>query len=139
VTPSSNPWSGFSHDPRDPAHATLRVSDLVSIRALARPGATDLATASPAEIRARAVERYASDRREAVLGFLGPSLICWVIWSAVMFGGFPWPLFVMLGTGINLLRTVVRKSDIIDGHVRSLERKQAKALKPKKTEGPDQQ
>ncbi|MCW2766948.1 MAG: hypothetical protein JWO11_2907 [Nocardioides sp.] len=183
MTQPTNPWSGFSHDPREPAHAALRASDLdrdlvqqvlteayadgrldraefdersehtvaartlgelpplmqdlVSSRALAKPGSTDLATATPDELRARAVEKYASDRREALLGFLGPSLICWAIWAAVMLGGFPWPLFVMLGTGINLLRTLVRRSDIIEGHVRSLERKQAKALKPKKTDGPD--
>jgi hypothetical protein len=182
VTPPTDPWSGFSLDPRDPAHAALRASDLdrelvqqvlteayadgrldreefdersehtttartlgelpplmtdlVSSRALARRTGSDLATASPDELRAMAVTRYASDRREAVLGFLGPSLICWAIWAAVMFGGFPWPLFVMLGTGINLIRTVVRKPDIIEGHVRNLERKQAKALKPKKPEEP---
>lgn len=182
MTPPTNPWPGFSHDPRDPAHAALRASDLdrevvqqvlveayadgrldreefdersertstartlgelpalmadlVSSRELAKPGTTDLALATPDELRARAVEKYAHDRREAVMGFIGPSLICWVIWSAVMFGGFPWPLFVMLGTGINLIQTLVRRSDIIDGHVRSLERKQAKALKPKKSEPP---
>jgi hypothetical protein len=181
----TSPWPGFSHDPRDPAHAALRASDLdralvqqvlveayadgrldreefderserttaartlgdlpalmedlVSTRALAKAsGSQDLATASPEEIRTRAVAKYESDRREAVLGFLIPSLVTWGIWAAVMFGGFPWPLFVMLATGINLLRTLVRRSDLIENNVRYLERKQAKALKPrKKPDGPD--
>lgn len=112
------------------------MSDLVANRSPVQRGVTDLATASPDDLRARAVEKYASDRREAILGFLGPSLICWAIWAAVMFGGFPWPVFVMLGTGINLIRTVVRKPDLIEGHVRSLEKKQAKALKPKPSPKP---
>lgn len=112
------------------------MADLVGTRSLTLRGSTDLATASADQLRAMAVERYASDRREAVMGFLAPTLICWAIWAIVMFGGFPWPLFVMLGTGINVVRTVVRKPDIIESHVRRLEKKQAKALEPPK---PDQQ
>jgi hypothetical protein len=108
------------------------MADLVSTRSLTLRGTTDIATASPDQLRAMAVERYASDRREALMGFLAPTLICWAIWSIVMFGGFPWPLFVMLGTGINLVRTVVRKPDIVESHVRRLEKKQAKALEPPK-------
>jgi uncharacterized membrane protein YccC len=119
------------------------MGDLVSSRALAKPGTTDLALASADELRTRAVEKYASDRREALMAFIGPSLITWAIWGIINWtdwaNAFPWPLFVMLGTGINLIRTVVRKSDIIESHVRSLERKQAKALKPRRSsqEGPE--
>jgi hypothetical protein len=58
---------------------------------------------------------------------LVPSLVCVVIW--VVFGlGFPWPLFVVLGTGVNLLQTLVRRDDIIEGHVRKLEKRERRAL-----------
>jgi heme exporter protein D len=46
----------------------------------------------------------------------------------VMFGAFFWPAFVILGTGINLVQTLVRRQDIVDQHVRRLERKQAKEV-----------
>ncbi len=82
----------------------------------------------PEEVVAQAVRRYEADRREAVAAFLGPSVICLVIWSIVMFGGFFWPGFVIAGTGINLLRTLVRRQDIIDRHARRLEEKQLRAI-----------
>ena len=85
------------------------------------------ALSGPEELRVRAERRYASDRREAFLGMLVPSLVCVVIW--VVFGlGFPWPLFVVLGTGVNLLQTLVRRDDIIEGHVRKLEKRERLAL-----------
>jgi len=85
------------------------------------------ALSGPEELRVRAERRYASDRREAFLGMLVPSLVCVVIW--VVFGlGFPWPLFVVLGTGVNLLQTLVRRDDIIEGHVRKLEKRERRAL-----------
>jgi hypothetical protein len=87
---------------------------------LARPGSPDLV--------AQAQRKYESDRREAVAGFVVPSVICLVIWSVVMFGGFFWPAFVLLGTGVNLVQVLVRRQDIIDQHVRRLEKKQAKEL-----------
>lgn len=83
---------------------------------------------SPVDIRAKAVAGYRAERRDALMGFVGPSLICLVIWAIVMPGGFFWPAFVMLGTGINLLQTVVRREDIVEKKVEKLERKQAKEL-----------
>lgn len=189
MTPA-DPWAAFARDPRLPAHAALRASDLdraavhevlveayadgrldreefderseiasqartlgelpplmgdlVGTRSPALRGTADLTTASPDQLRAMAVQRYASDRREAVMTFLGPSLVCWAIWAIVNWTewdtAFPWPLFVMLGTGINLVRTLVRKPDIIESHVRRLEKKQAKALEqplPDPQTGPD--
>jgi hypothetical protein len=88
--------------------------------ALARPGSADPV--------AQATRKYERDRREAVAGFLLPSVICVVVWSVVMFGGFFWPAFVILGTGINLVQTLVRRQDIVDQHVRRLERKQAEEV-----------
>jgi len=84
------------------------------------------ATVTPETIQRRAVEKWEKNRRDALSGFLGPSIICWVIWAAVMFGGFPWPLFVMAGTGVNLVATQVRRQDIIAAEVRRLERRAEK-------------
>jgi hypothetical protein len=101
------------------------VSDLVA-SAPVRP--SGLARTGSADLVAQARRKYASDRREALAGFVVPSVICLVIWSVVMFGGFFWPAFVIAGTGINLVQTLVRRQDIIDQHVRRLEKKQAKEL-----------
>jgi hypothetical protein len=103
------------------------VADLVpSTGASARKG---LASATPADIHTQAVEKYRSDRREAVFGFLFATLVTTVIWLATTgIGSFPWPAFVALGTGLNVAKTVTRKQDIIRGHERKLERKQAKEL-----------
>lgn len=101
------------------------VADLVPDRSPRR--GTDLATASPDELRAMAVRRWESHRRQALTGLLVPSLICWIIW-VVSGAGFPWPVFVMLGTGMNLLRVLINKQDIVDEEQRRLERKQRKAL-----------
>ncbi len=121
---------------------TAYVTDLVPVAPRARRAGTDLTWAGPDEIRARAVTSWRSDVRDAAVGFLVPSLICVVIWSIVMFGDFFWPGFVMLGTGINLLQVVLRRNDLIEGHVRSLETKQAKEqakeLRARERDDPDQ-
>jgi len=80
----------------------------------------------PAELERRAVEKYRADRREAVLRFLGPSLVCVVIWAVVMPGGFFWPAFVIAATFVSLLRTVVRREDLIEANRRSLARRHEK-------------
>jgi hypothetical protein len=88
---------------------------------------------SPEQLRANAVRQYESSRRHAISGMVIPSVITIVIWFATSFGGgwhwqFPWPLFVVLGTGINLLRVLLHKQDIIEEERLRLERKRAKAL-----------
>jgi len=83
----------------------------------------------PAEdLQARAVAKYESDRREAFLGFLGPSLICLVIWYLTGHSTFFWPGFVMVGTGINLVRTLVLRQDMVESNRLKLERKREKRL-----------
>jgi hypothetical protein len=104
------------------------VGDLISTASLSttRRG---LAEATPTEMHQRAVEKYRTDRREAVFGFLFATLICTVIWFLTTGPGhFPWPAFVALGTGINVAKTVSRKREIIAGHERRLEKKRAKEL-----------
>ena len=91
--------------------------------------------AVPTSIPERAVAAYQRARREALWGFLSASLICWVIWAATSGpGGFPWPVFVMLGTGLNAGRVVVMRKDLVAEEVRKLERKEAKR---RQLPGPD--
>ena len=105
-----------------------------------------LTAATPADIQRQAEERWLEHRRHALLGFLGPSLICWAIWFAVNWnqqdGGpqldaFPWPLIVMAATLVNLLRTVVTRREIVAEEVRRLEKKRAKELKAREAHGTD--
>jgi hypothetical protein len=104
------------------------VADLVSTTDLATTR-TGLAAATPADLHRRAVESYATDRREAVFGFLFATIVCTVIWLLTSgVGSFPWPAFVALGTGIHVARTVARKREIVAGHERKLEKKRAKEL-----------
>ena len=63
------------------------------------------------------------------MGFLIPTLICWVVWGVTMFGGFPWPVFPMIGTAIPLLGTVVQRKDIIESNKRRIVRKQERELR----------
>jgi hypothetical protein len=99
------------------------VDDLLPARTAALARRED---ATPVAVQDRAVAAYRRDVREAVAGFLIPSIICMVIWLIVMPGGFFWPGFVILGTGINLLQTVLRREDIVAKHRDKLEKKQAK-------------
>ena len=90
--------------------------------------ATPAGLLTPATLLEQATSEYVSDRRQALWGFLSASVICWVIWGVTMApDGFPWPVFVMLGTGLNVLRTLVMRQDLIREELRRLERKQAKA------------
>jgi len=125
----------LEHDER--ASATLQartlgelpplVADLVPDRPLL-PAKVPLAAATPAEIQVRAVQKWRSDRREAVMGFLGSLLVTWTIWAFFMPGGFPWPLIVNAFALMNVVRVVAAKDEAISSEVRRLERKRAKEL-----------
>jgi FAD/FMN-containing dehydrogenase len=92
---------------------------------------SELALATPEQLQARAEERYRSARRQAVSGMVIPSVITIVIWLVTTApGGFPWPVFVVLGTGVNLLRVLLNKQDLVDEERRKLERQQMKELGP---------
>jgi len=103
------------------------VGDLVSPTTVPAAG-KGLAAATDQELHQRAVEKYASDRREAVFGFLFATIICTVIWLLTTAPDVPWPIFVALGTGFNVAKTVSRKNEIIANHERRLEKKRAKEL-----------
>ncbi len=102
------------------------LDDLVPSVALApwTAGALDVRS-----VEERAVARWERRRREAFMAFLIPTLICWVVWALTMFGGFPWPVFPMIGTAVPLLGTVVQKKDIIESNKRSIVRKHEKELR----------
>ncbi len=98
------------------------------------PARSGIAALDADALHARAVQHWESQRRQAVTGVLIPSVICWVIFFANGLT-FPWPLFVMLGTGLNLMRVLLHRADIIAEEERRLEKKQRKALKPPKSFG----
>lgn len=83
------------------------------------------------ELRQQAEAYYARQRREAVVAMLGPSLICVIIWVATGLG-FPWPLFVIGGTGINLVRVLIQRPDIVEERVAKLERRERKSLEKRR-------
>lgn len=122
------------HDER--VDATLGARTLGDLPALVRDlvPTTELAVRpagalAPVEIRARAEAAYRKELRDNLFGFVMPTVICWVIWSVTMLGGFPWPLFVML-SGLGVVHTLVSRDEIIAKNVAKLERKQARRLKP---------
>lgn len=83
--------------------------------------------------RQRAVEKYEAARRQAIWSFLSASVICWVIWLASNWNdglepGFPWPLFVMLGTGLNIGRVLFQRQDIINEETRRRQRRELKRI-----------
>lgn len=108
----------------DAAIASRTLGDLV-------PLVADLpvSRAPRSSIAEEAARAYVHARRQAIWGFMSASLICWVIWAVTSFGGFPWPLFVMLGTGLNAGRMVWQKDQIIEEETRRLEKKERKELK----------
>ena len=82
--------------------------------------------------RAEAERRYRDQRRQALFQFLTPTLICWVIWLSVLIGSngtpFPWPAFVMIGTGMRYVGLATNREDTIVGIEKDLEKKERKKL-----------
>ncbi len=94
---------------------------------------------TPEAVHARAVARYERSRREAVWRAIAVSTLCWVIWLATSFDSqgfdpyFPWPLFVMLGTGLNAGRIAFTRRDIVAHEARRIEKKDRKELEARET------
>lgn len=80
------------------------------------------------ELERRAAEKYLSDRREAFLEFVGPSLVCVVIW-ALTGAGFFWPGFVLVFTFLNVLRVLVNRRDMVENNKRKLLKQQEKEIR----------
>ncbi len=97
------------------------------------PLISDLVASTPvraarADLRAEAVRRYEMHRQQALVAWLVPTLICWVIWSVTMFGEFPWPAIVTVATGVRLLQLLITRQETIESIERRLERKEHKRL-----------
>ena len=107
------------------------VSDLVA-------PSTSLAASSPgrpvatADHRAEAERRYRRYLQQALWAFLTPTLICWVVWSATMFMGFPWPVFVTIGTGLRFAQLATSKQTTIESIEHSLERRDRRRLEQRR-------
>ncbi len=115
------------------------IEDLVPDRSIERHSPSSLGQASSQELRRRAELHWQAERRSAIAGFFGASLVTWAIWLATSFDGgfhpyFPWPLIVMMVSLANVIRTQVTKTDSIAEGVRHLEKKQAKQLRAKGSE-----
>ena len=95
-------------------------------------GARSPAGWQPRTVEERALRRYQRGRREAVGRFVFVSTLCWVIWLFASLRGdelmFPWPLFVMLGTGFPAARFLTGRDEIVAEEIRKIEKKDRKEL-----------
>ncbi len=111
------------------------VQDLVPLREAPATPAAGSAPTTAIEVHERAVAKWRSDRRAALWSFFAASVICWTIWFLGSWGpdgldpSFPWPLLVMLATGLRVGRTQVRRDDIVAAETRRLEKKWRKQLR----------
>lgn len=87
-----------------------------------------LVVSTPAVLQQHAEESYLRMRRNAVSAFLVPTLICWTIWSVTMFGQFPWPIFVTIGTAVRLVQLVVNKQAVVAEQRQRLERREQRRI-----------
>jgi hypothetical protein len=88
-----------------------------------------------AELQERALAKWHREREQALGGFVFASVVCWVIWLATGADGIPWPLFVMAGTGINVLRVFTQRRDIIAAERRRLEKKREREIEKRRQKG----
>ena len=86
----------------------------------------------PGGLRAEAEHRYRQQRQNALVGFLTPTLICWVIWTLTMFGEFPWPAIVTVATGVKFFQLALTKEDTTASIERDLEKKERKRIEAQK-------
>lgn len=117
----------------DAVHAARTLGELPPILSDLIPSSGALSLPVGPDVRSEAVAKYERSRREALMSFLTPTLICWVIWALTMPGGFAWPLFVTVPTSLGLIGTIVRKQDIIESQEKKILKKrqtQAQELPP---------
>jgi Domain of unknown function (DUF1707) len=98
------------------------------VRDLVASSPPSLLAMSSTERHAAAELRYRRMRQQALGAFLTPTLICWAVWAATMLGGFPWPVFVMLGTGVRWIRLVTSHEDTVTSIEQSMEKRDRRRL-----------
>ncbi len=96
-------------------------------------GAAGLVAATPAMIQRRAEQAYLRIRQRALSSFLIPSMICWVIWATTLDADgyelrFPWPIFVMLGTGVRLMSVIINRGEILAEQQRRMEKQERRRI-----------
>lgn len=112
----------------DAVHEAKTLGELPPLLSDLIPSHGTLSIPAGSDVHAEAVAKYERSRREALMSFLTPTLICWAIWAATMFGQFAWPLFVTIPTALGFVSTLVRKQDIIESHEKKiLKKRQAQA------------
>ncbi len=99
---------------------------------------SDLVPGRPRDLHAEAEQRYLQERQKALLGFLTPTIICWVIWAATMFGGFPWPAIVMAASGARFLQVALTREDTTRSIERDLAKKERKRLEARRHDQPEE-
>ena len=107
------------------------VTDLVPEQPLL-PAKVPLTALSTDELQQKAVAKWHSERREAVGAFLFLSVVTWTIWLSLYFTGnghFPWPAIVSAVTGMNMVRVLASRREIIESELAKLQRRRAKELK----------
>jgi hypothetical protein len=104
------------------------VKDLVAVSAPSRLAMTSADRHAAAELK------YRRMRQQAFGAFLTPTLICWAIWAATTHG-FPWPLFVMIVTGIRWLRLVTSHQDTVASLEQSLEKRERRRIEQQERRG----
>ncbi|MCY4727313.1 DUF1707 domain-containing protein [Nocardioides sp. STR2] len=133
------------YDARSTAATTAKVlADLVPQLEDLVPDASDAAlqrrgagiVARP-DLHEQAVRLWAKDRREALTGLVGISVITCTIWAVTMWGGFPWPLFPILAAAVNLLRIQMQEQDIVEGHERHLLKRERKEIERRRKDAGD--
>ena len=83
------------------------------------------------DLRRQAEESYRQRLRRAKETFVWVSLLCWVVWLAIWLGtgaDFPWPWFVMLGTGLRAARVRWDHEAIVERQEQKLRRRLDKRL-----------
>jgi hypothetical protein len=119
----------------DAAHSAKTLGELPGLLDDLVPPApiVALGSAALATVEQQAVSRWEKSRRDAFMGFFIPTVVCWLIWALTMFGEFPWPLFVTVGSLIPFVSINVQKKDMIESNrrriIRKQERDQQKALR----------
>jgi hypothetical protein len=120
--------SALIHDARTLADLPPLLSDVVPTS-----GSAVVLPAAASPVHEEAVRRWQRDRREALMGFLGPTLITWVVWAVVMFGDFPWPAIVTVATAIPLLQVMLTREDIVAKHEKKLQKEQLREIEGKQS------
>lgn len=135
------------YDERTEAARTVRtlgdVWPLLRDLVAARPASGDsLARATRSDLERLAHRHWVAKRREATFSFLGLSAVTSTIWFLTCFGSggfepyFFWPMFIIVFSLLNLLRTLTNREGIVEDQLRRLEKKQAKELRSRPGRGP---